>query len=258
MRWRLAAGLGLGLALGHACSDQGFECESDEQCSLAGQPGSCVAGGHCAYPEPDCPSGLAYPQGAPDGLAGECVPGEATGSGSEGQTGDTGDTATTSTSDGEPPPDLGSSDDGSSSSSGDPLACGDAYEPNDDPASASAISLTPRDCQANWDAFLDDPRDADWFLLTTTNMTCSLSAELTFVTTPALQLCVVPQCSDGVAGSVVACDGEIVPLATGPACCGVEQVRVTADCENEPPIMQLGVAASDTPACLPYQAAAFL
>jgi hypothetical protein len=81
MRWRLAAGLALGLALGHACSDEGFECDADEQCTLAGEPGRCVEGGRCAYPNPRCPSGLAYPQGAPEDLAGECVPGDAVGSG---------------------------------------------------------------------------------------------------------------------------------------------------------------------------------
>lgn len=77
MRWRVAAGLGLGLVLAHACSDEGFECDADDQCTLAGEPGQCVEGGRCAYPNPQCPSGLAYPQGAPGGLAGECVPGDA-------------------------------------------------------------------------------------------------------------------------------------------------------------------------------------
>jgi hypothetical protein len=52
-------------------------CQRDEQCSLAGEPGVCVSDGHCAYPDPACPSGLSYPQGAPYGLAGECVPPEA-------------------------------------------------------------------------------------------------------------------------------------------------------------------------------------
>jgi hypothetical protein len=74
MRWSLAASLGLGLGLAHACSDDGFECHGDEECTLAGEPGRCVEGGRCAYPHPQCPSGLAYPQGAPEGLAGECVP----------------------------------------------------------------------------------------------------------------------------------------------------------------------------------------
>jgi hypothetical protein len=256
MRWRLAAGLGLGL--GHACSGGGFECQSDEQCSLAGEPGSCVAGGHCAYPEPDCPSGLAFPQGAPDGLAGECVPGEATGSGSEGQTGDTGGTAETGASESESGSTLDTdpSDDGSSS--GGPLACDDPYEPNDEQAQASPISLVPGNCQVNWEAFLAVPIDQDWFLLTTANMSCSLSSELTFVTTPPLELCAAPQCSDGVAPSIVACDGTIVRLATGPACCSSEQLRVTMECGDTQPTVQLGVAASDTPACLPYQAAAFL
>lgn len=101
MRWRLAAGLGLALALAHACTDEGFECDADEQCTLAGVAGQCVEGGRCAYPNPQCPSGLAYPQGAPEGLAGECVPGDAVGS-------DTGDDGSTGS---EP----GSSGDGSSS-----------------------------------------------------------------------------------------------------------------------------------------------
>jgi hypothetical protein len=102
MRWRLAAGLALGLALAHACSDEGFECDADEQCTLAGEPGQCVEGGRCAYPNPQCPSGLAYPQGAPEGLAGECVPGDALGSG----TGDEGSSSS------EPGADVGTSGDG--------------------------------------------------------------------------------------------------------------------------------------------------
>jgi len=89
MRWRLAAALGLGLGLAHACVDAGFSCTDDAECTLAGEPGRCVAGGRCAYPEPDCPSGWAYPKGAPADVAGECVPPDAVGSG----TGD--ETATT-------------------------------------------------------------------------------------------------------------------------------------------------------------------
>jgi hypothetical protein len=256
---RLTAALGLGLGLAHACADGGFACNDDEQCSLAGQPGQCVAGGHCAYPNEQCPSGLAYPQGAPDGLAGECVPGDAIGSGTGDEassSGATGEDGATTMRDTEP----GDASDGAGSSSGGGPVCEDAHEPNDDEASASPIPFgREQACHATWDGALDDPLDADWFVLDAGDGACWLGDELTFVTIPPLQLCVVPQCMDGIPPQIDACDGDVLPLATGDACCGLEQLRIIAGCGDLPPTMQLGIAASeDAPACLPYQAAAYL
>ena len=121
MRWRLAAGLGLALGLVHACSDEGFACDEDEQCTLAGEPGRCVEGGRCAYPNAQCSSGLAYPQGAPHGLAGECVPGDALASGTGGgsTTEEPGASESSGTAD--------DGDSGSGSSSAGSL-CSDAHE----------------------------------------------------------------------------------------------------------------------------------
>lgn len=255
MRMRLAAGLGLGLGLAHACGSEGFACDGDEQCTLAGEAGRCVEGGRCAYPNPQCPSGLAYPQGAPGGLAGECVPDDAVSSG----TGDEG-TATT-----EPSASAGSSTgepgDGSSSTGPGPMACTDDHEPNDTPEQASGIPFGgARGCQANWEASLDDPLDADWFVLETVDDTCPTSEQLTLVTDPPLELCVLPQCSDALAPEIVSCDGEVLPLSMGNACCAFEQLRVLASCGGgAPPSLRLGVAAStDAPACIPYRVATFL
>jgi hypothetical protein len=264
MRWRLVAGLGLGLCLGlaQACGSEGFACDDDEQCTLAGEPGHCVEGGRCAYPNPQCPSGLAYPQGAPEGLAGECVPSDALGSG-------TGDESTATTgasgssegsSSGSEAAESESSSESSSETSA--VACNDPHEPNDDATQASAIPFgATQACQANWDAALADPLDADWFVLDASDGACATITELTFVTDPPLELCAVPQCSDALEAEIGSCNGEVVPLATGTACCAVDQLRVLASCGGTdlPPVMRLGVAAStDAPECMPYEAAAFL
>lgn len=255
MRRHLAAGLGLGLLAGlaHACGNEGFACDGDEQCTLAGEPGRCVAGGRCAYPNPQCPSGLAYPEGAPAGLAGECVPDDAvaSGTGGEGIT-TTEQSASAGASTGEP---------GDGSTSTGPIACTDDYEPNDTPEQASGVPFGgARGCQSNWEAALDDPLDADWFVLEPVDGTCPTNEQLTWVTDPPLELCVLPQCSDALAPEIVSCDGEVLPLTNGNACCAFEQLRVLARCGGAlPPIMRLGVAAStDAPTCIPYRVATFL
>ena len=257
MRWRLAAGLGLGLGLAHACGDEGFSCDDDEQCSLAGAAGRCVEGGRCAYPNSQCPSGLAYPQGAPQGLAGECVPDDAVGSGTGGEPTAT---AEPGASEGAPGSDAETADGGTGSSGGDPSLCKDAHEPNDDELHASPIPFgAPRGCSASWEGALDDSVDADWFELDATDDACPQSVELTFATDSPLQLCALPRCIDESEAEIVACDGEVLPLASGIACCGLEQLRVLGFCGGVTPRMVLGIApADDTAACLPYQAAAFL
>lgn len=247
MRWRLAVGLGLGLGLAQACGEQGFACTDDEQCTLAGEPGRCVTGGRCAYPEPSCPSGLSYPQGAPAGLAGECVAPDDAASG----TGDAGGTSTAATAD---EGTTATTVDGSSG----PAGCEDEHEPNDDQLQASPIPFGGNgDCQASWDAALDDSLDADWFVLEAVNDACPVGVGITFLTEPALELCAVPQCPGELAPELTACDGEQVTLATGQACCGIGQVQVTASCFGVPPTVALGIAASaDTAACLPYRVTA--
>lgn len=258
MRWRLAAALGLGLGLAHACADEGFTCDDDEQCTLAGEPGRCVEGGRCAYPNAECPSGLAYPQGAPGGLAGECVPSDAAASDTGGDTTATGEPSTTR-SEGTTAGDTEAAD---GSSSGELLACEDLYEPNDDIGQPSSIPFgAAQGCNISWEGALGDSLDADWFALDTSDGACPPTSELTFVTDLPLQLCVVPRCGDVTQGQaeLVSCDAELVPLGTVDACCGLEQVRVIVSCGDSPPSIRLGVAASaDSPMCMPYQAGAFL
>ncbi len=258
MRPHLAAALCLGLALAHACGHDGFACADDEQCTLAGEPGRCLAEGRCAYPNDECPSGLAYPQGAPAGLAGECVPVEAAGTGGsdEGTAGSS--TSGEGTVAGETTAMTGAGDD---ASSGDPVACQDPYEPNDEPTQASVIPFgEPRLCNTSWAGALDDALDTDWFLLDTSDGACPTLQELAFVTDQPLMLCAVPLCADGSAAELLSCDAELTPLMAGQACCGTTQVRVQAVCADGMPLMVLGVASSTAPAdeCLPYLAAAFL
>lgn len=252
---REGVGLGVVLVLGAilltACSSPGFSCEQDDQCTLAGEPGLCVAGGRCAYPDPQCPSGLAFPQGASMN-AGECVPSEAV-------TTDT-DAGTQTGTTGEP---MGSSTDPSSSTtraddSEAPPGCGDPHEPNDDEEAAAVVAVGDAEgCLTTWDAFLESPLDADWYVLDTRGGACVTSSELTFVTEPPLELCALPRCPDGLPAVVAACDGSLVELTSGEACCGTQQIRVTMTCNVSEPEVRLGIATSmDTPACLPYEAAA--
>lgn len=242
------------LLLCSACGSPDFSCQDDEQCTLAGEPGTCIAGGRCAYPEPACPSGLVFPIGASHDAAGECVAGEASdsggGSGPGGTTteADTGESATDAAGEETSPPDCGD----------------DPYEPNDEPMDASPVTFDATEtCQASWEAVLPDALDADWFGLAANADACALAgAQLTFVTNPSLDLCAIPICEDAPKEKplIVTCDGTQVPLPEGDACCSEQEVRLTAECSGGQPVsMLLGVAASsDPPACLTYEAVAFL
>lgn len=111
------AGFGVGLGCTMSTS---FACSSDDQCIAAGIEGVCAEAGYCAFPDGECAGGFAYGQHAGEGLAGECLGDEGTGSTtalqSEPPTPDGGTTSGASTSD------EGSSEDTSdgSESSGDP------------------------------------------------------------------------------------------------------------------------------------------
>ena len=62
------------LALGGSCIEsEPFECETDAQCNLDGEPGRCQETGYCAYEDEECPSGLRYSLDSPEELAGECT-----------------------------------------------------------------------------------------------------------------------------------------------------------------------------------------
>lgn len=137
-----SAGFAGGLTLA-ACRIGAFHCEDVDDC---GSDGTCEASGFCSFPDGACPSGQRYGEHAGDGLAGACVDELGTSSGPDTTQGsavssttsittssvDTGDdTATTtpvtatstsaesSTAGDEVGPE--SSDDGSSSESGDPI-----------------------------------------------------------------------------------------------------------------------------------------
>lgn len=49
-----------------------FTCEDDPDCDV-GNGGVCAAGGHCAYPDPECAGGLRYDDNAGGDVAGTCV-----------------------------------------------------------------------------------------------------------------------------------------------------------------------------------------
>lgn len=51
---------------------EGFACRDASECSLAGEPGLCLAG-NCAYPDLVCASGYRYAEGLHNALAGECA-----------------------------------------------------------------------------------------------------------------------------------------------------------------------------------------
>lgn len=62
------------IVLGSCQPVEAFECERDADCTLAGTQGICAPTSRCAYPDPDCASGYAYPPGAGESLGGVCLP----------------------------------------------------------------------------------------------------------------------------------------------------------------------------------------
>ncbi len=71
MRSSWILGLVGGLGAGISCSPGAFTCSDDAQCQGEAVDGVCVEG-HCAFPNDDCDSGLAFGEHA-GGLAGSCV-----------------------------------------------------------------------------------------------------------------------------------------------------------------------------------------
>lgn len=256
MRWldvgRSTLGALLGSILAGACSGGGFTCDDDEQCTLSGESGVCLAEGRCAFPDSECASGLAYPKGAPSN-GGACVPGEATGTAGTASTEDT----TSSTGEASSSTTTAAIDTGPADSSG-AVECLDPYEPNDDEDQAAVIAFgAEQGCLATWDALIEDALDADWFVLDTSDGACPTTNELTFLTDTPLELCVLPRCTDGMLAELSTCDGSEVELVSGLACCGSEQVRTTVSCSGGEAEVRVGIAASlDAPMCLPYQGGA--
>lgn len=100
----LVAGGGIGLAAAltqPACTSDVFACAASDDCQDGGSPGTCEPSGFCSFPDPECLSGSRYGDHAGDGLAGDCVPAEGTGSESVGddatQVGSLEDTAAATT-----------------------------------------------------------------------------------------------------------------------------------------------------------------
>ncbi len=245
MRGWLAAVMGLGL--GVACADASFECAGDHQCSLSGTPGVCVDQGQCAYPDPDCASGLSFPLGSSSNQAGECVGGQ--GSGGVGSS--TGSDASTDS----PSTDSSTGGDVDSSGSG-PLECDDPYEPNDAVELGTPILLGG--CVAEWEAASADALDTDWFLLGNPRG-CPLSGPTTFATNPPRPVCILPACPNGLPVIPEECSGDLVPLLGGVACCATGEAQLTATCVGEEPVLALRVGGEvDAPQCVPYQASFFL
>jgi len=115
-----------GSAATSACLNfQPFGCQEDAQCDAEAM-GRCDATGWCSYPDLECATGYRFEANAGDGLGGECVGTDPTGTGTDPSTSDatlpdldTGtDTTTTTTG---PDPDTSTSED---STTGD--ACGGA------------------------------------------------------------------------------------------------------------------------------------
>ncbi len=265
-------GLAIAVALGltGACVNSSFECVGDHQCSLAGQPGMCVSGGLCAYPDAECPSGLAFPSGSSSELAGECVPGDPVSTGPSSSTGSVPPTTSassptaTATSTSSPTasadldsdtssvdPDLGANDTGVPE-------CEDPFEPNDTQLDASPLDLE-RSCQVEWEARIEDIEDVDWYVLNNTDV-CPPTETLTFLTEPALVICVVASCDDGTPALLLECFEEEIPLMGQQACCGVGQALINAQCEgNLLPTLEVGIGSErENVECLPYVAGVYL
>lgn len=239
-------GVALGLALVR-CSPGGFSCSDDVQCSLSGTPGVCLADGRCAYPDPDCTSGLALPAGAPGADAGQCVPGDppatdgmdGSSSGGVGVTSTEADGTTTA------PAESGHA----SSDSG--IACSDTHEPNESIDSAAMIPFGI-ECFVEWEGQLADPSDIDWFVVDNVTQVCS--GNVTVVAAEGIDVCVAPQCPLGMAPEVFECDGEIRALEDGAeACCAWGNVLMFAECLGSMPSWGVRLTATpELPDCTPY------
>ncbi len=66
----------LALATSGCLSQPGYACADDLQCHGPSGEGTCTAEGWCAYPEPECRSGLRYSDLAAPEVAGACVAAE--------------------------------------------------------------------------------------------------------------------------------------------------------------------------------------
>lgn len=64
----------LAIALGAACDDGAFVCERDDECGAGRRAGTCEPQGFCSFADPQCESGKAWGEHAPEVLANECVP----------------------------------------------------------------------------------------------------------------------------------------------------------------------------------------
>ena len=123
LSWMVAGAL-----LGVACATTPeFACAGDADCVLGSTPGICTEGGHCAYPDDDCPSGYSFPAQTP-GMAGECVPGDA---------------ATSGTGDDDDDDAVGTSSDGDSSADGE--STGDRGSTGDSGSTSSPMTSTSGD-----------------------------------------------------------------------------------------------------------------
>lgn len=69
------------VALVAACQSDGFQCEGDSECTVQGVAGLCEDNGVCSFPDEECSSGRRYGQQAPAELAGVCVEGGGSSSG---------------------------------------------------------------------------------------------------------------------------------------------------------------------------------
>ncbi|MCR9162791.1 MAG: hypothetical protein ACE37F_02510 [Nannocystaceae bacterium] len=91
----------LSVVLGSCQPAEAFECSRDADCTLAGAQGICAPTSRCAYPNEDCASGYAYPEGAGPSLGGVCLPPGAVESGGAGDTDTETDTASSTSSTGD-------------------------------------------------------------------------------------------------------------------------------------------------------------
>lgn len=224
------------------CADPGFVCGGDEECTLSGTPGVCLAGGRCAYPAAECPSGLAFPAGAPVD-AGQCVP-EGEG-GSEGPA----DSSTGSSTAAEDP------DDSSGAGSATGVACSDANEPNDDPGSPTPLPFAPM-CLTQWEGAIDGPGDVDWFFLEDLERVCGGSLT---VVADGVEVCAQVLCAPAGPRDLLECSGEVRPLEGGfDGCCGESSVSLLSACtEAAVSLTMIRVASSSGgPECAPYMALA--
>ena len=244
-----------------------YACQANDDCTLGGGGGICLASGSCGYANPECPSGFAYAAGSPGDLASQCVP-EAGVPDSAGVGTDAGSTSEPSSGGSTSPDATGSTSSGASttgttgipnptssestvSATAATTATADTGEDpclNRDESPDNPSGTEPSECRFEFSGQLEDGDTGDWFALEA----CSLftNANLSGEPGSEAELCLLASCVDDPSCA----GGEMTSIDRLKGCCGAGDVSMQPAGGCEPTSLFVGVRPSPagSPACVDY------